>query len=293
MSPEVKNRVLQPKDIVVTGVPFDGNSSFRRGASLAPPRIREALWSDSANLWTETAVDLGRRGGWHWGEAVDCADQGTAMQQIEDHVRGLLGQGARVLSLGGDHSVTLPIMRAHGKVYADLTLVYLDAHPDLYDELDGNRESHACPCARIMEEGLVKRLVQVGIRTLTGHQREQAERFGVEIIEMREIERVEALDLRGPVYLSLDLDCLDPAFAPGVSHWEPGGLSTREVLKIMHQLGGELVGADIVEYNPERDTGGITGMVAAKFLKEILGRMLLGDEARASDSAAWNPQDRA
>ncbi len=282
MKPKAARRDIQPKDIVVIGIPFDCNASFRRGPSLAPPRILEALWSDSANLWTETAVDLARRVGWQLGDDVDCADPGTALQQIEDHVRALLGHGARVLSLGGDHSVTWPILRAYGQVFPDLTLIYLDAHPDLYDELDGNRDSHACPCARIMEEGLVKRLVQVGIRTLTGHQRQQAERFGVEIIEMREIERVEALDVQGPVYLSLDLDCLDPAFAPGVSHWEPGGLSTREVLKIIHRLGGELVGADIVEYNPERDPQGITGMVAAKFLKEILGRMLLEDDAQVA-----------
>jgi len=117
---------------------------------------------------------------------------------------------------------------------------------NLYDELDGNRHSHACPFARIMENNLVKRLVQVGVRTLTGHQRAQAKRFGVEIIEMREIDRVNQIMFNGAVYLSLDIDCLDPAFAPGVFHHEPGGMSTREVLKIIQNLKGKLVGADIV-----------------------------------------------
>ena len=131
------------------------------------------------------------------------------------------------------------------------------------------------PLQRIMEENLVSRLVQVGIRTLTGHQLEQAKRFGVEIVEMKGIEKTSEIKFDGPVYLSLDLDCLDPAFAPGVSHYEPGGMSTREVLRIIQNLKGVLVGADIVEYNPQCDVHGITGMVAAKLLKEIISRMLI------------------
>jgi len=110
---------------------------------------------------------------------------------------------------------------------------------------------------------------------LTGHQYEQAKRFGVEIIAMKDIEAFNEITFDGPVYLSLDMDCLDPAYAPGVSHHEPGGLSTREVLNIIQNFKGQLVGADIVEYNPERDIQGMTGMVAAKLLKEIIGRMML------------------
>jgi agmatinase len=197
-----------------------------------------------------------------------------AFAQIERTIGEFLEQKIRVIALGGDHSITYPIIRAYGKKYRDLNILQLDAHPDLYDELEGNRYSHACPFARIMEEQLVKRLVQVGVRTLTGHQRKQANRFGVEIIEMQEITRAETIAFTGPIYLSLDMDCLDPAFAPGVSHHEPGGMSTREVLRIIQNLKGKFVGADIVEYNPERDPQGMTGMVAGKFLKEILGRML-------------------
>jgi arginase len=266
--------VLSANEIAVVGVPFDRNSSFRRGAALAPRRIREALRSESANLWTESGVDLESASRWHMTGDVDCSDYRTAFTRIERHLRALLKHRARVISLGGDHSITYPLLRAYGQAYPDLTLIHLDAHPDLYRELDGNPYSHACPFARIMEEKLARRLVQVGIRTLTGHQREQARRFGVEMIEMREIHRVADLRVEGPFYLSLDLDCLDPAFAPGVSHYEPGGLSTREVLNIIHRLPGNLVGADIVEYNPERDPQGITAMVAGKLLKEILGRMV-------------------
>jgi len=158
--------------------------------------------------------------------------------------------------------------------FQNLNILQFDAHPDLYDELDGNRFSHACPFARIMEENLAERLVQVGIRTLTGHQHEQAKRFGVEIIEMKNFEAAKEIAFDGPVYISLDMDCLDPAFAPGVSHHEPGGMSSRDVLEIIQNLKGKLVGADIVEYNPKRDFQGMTGMVAGKLLKEIIGRML-------------------
>jgi len=272
------------EEIVVVGVPFDANSSFLRGSAAAPRRIREAFGCQSSNLWTETGVDLGDLKGWRMGDDVDCSDRAAAMEGIERHIAALLKQNARVISLGGDHSITAATIGAYGRAFGELTLVYVDAHPDLYDELDGNRDSHASSCARIMERNLVARLVQVGIRTLNGHQREQARRFGVEIIEMREIDKVGALEARGAVYLSVDLDCLDPAFAPGVSHHEPGGLATRDLLGMIHRLPGTLVGADIVEYNPSRDVNGMTAMVAGKLLKEILGRMA-GDALRLHNVA--------
>jgi agmatinase len=179
-----------------------------------------------------------------------------------------------VQSLGGDHAITYPIMRAYATKYGDLAVLHLDAHPDLYDEFEGNRSSHACPFARIMEEGLVKRLVQVGVRTMNPHQRAQARRFGVEVVEMRQYQPGLALELDGPLYVSIDLDVLDPAFAPGVSHHEPGGLSVREVLQLIQELRVPVVGADIVELNPHRDPVGCTAMVAAKLLKEITAVML-------------------
>jgi len=125
-----------------------------------------------------------------------------------------------------------------------------------------------------MEEGLADRLVQVGVRTMNLHQRQQAERFGIEVVEMKDWAPDRVPILHGPTYLSLDLDGLDPAYAPGVSHHEPGGLSTRDVIRIVHALPEELVGADIVEFNPSRDPVGTTAMVAAKFYKELVGHML-------------------
>jgi agmatinase len=266
---------LQPNTIAVLGIPFDENSSFLRGPALAPPRIQESFYSPSSNLWTENQIDLGANQAWRFIGSLEFAADEPAFKQIENTLDELLSRKVRVISLGGDHSIAYPILQAYAKAYPGLNVLQLDAHLDLYDEFDGNRHSHACPFARVMEEKLVKRLVQVGIRTMNGHQREQARRFGVEVLEMRDNFKLDTLKFDGPVYLSLDLDCLDPAFAPGVSHHEPGGLSTREVLTIIQNLPGNLVGADIVEYNPGRDPLGITGMVAAKLLKEILGRMLV------------------
>lgn len=271
---DIKTNDLRADTITVLGVPIDRNSSFRRGSSLAPARIREDFYSESSNLWTENQIDLGATQAWQFAGDLDISNDATEFWKIENAVGELLSRKVRVISLGGDHSITYPILRAFAENYRGLNVLHLDAHPDLYDELDGNRHSHACPFARVMEEKLVKRLVQVGIRTMNGHQQEQAQRFGIEIHEMKNDFELAALQFEGPVYLSLDMDCLDPAFAPGVSHHEPGGMSTREVLRIIQNVRGNLVGADIVEFNPERDLMGMTGMVAAKLLKEILARML-------------------
>jgi arginase len=184
--------------------------------------------------------------------------------------------------LGGDHSVTYPVLRAFAARHPMLTILHVDAHADLYHAFEGDRFSHACPFARIMEEGLAVRLVQVGIRTLTGHQREQVERFGVEVIDMRAWAAGARPFVDGAVYLSLDLDGLDPAFAPGVSHREPGGLTVREVVTLVQESEGELVGADVVEYNPRQDLGGVTAIVAAKLVREIAGRMLRDGAAAAT-----------
>lgn len=193
--------------------------------------------------------------------------------EIEDNVGALLDQGRRVISLGGDHSITYPVLRAYAKRYPDLSLLHVDAHSDLYDDYQDNPYSHASPFARIMEEGLVKRLVQVGIRTMTRHLREQAERFGVEVFEMKDWRDDQFIDFDSPVYLSFDVDGLDPAFAPGVSHPEPGGLSTRQALSLIQQTNANFVGADLVEFNPLVDVNGITARVCAKLLKEIAARM--------------------
>lgn len=257
------------------GIPFDGQSSYLRGAGDAPPKIREALRCDASNSWSELGVDLGIAGA--YGDAGDLAfAEKEAFEAIEAGVGALLDEGRRPVSLGGDHSITFPIVKAFARKYPQLTIFHFDAHPDLYDEFEGNRLSHACPFARIMEAGLAKRLVQVGIRTMVRHQREQAAKFGVEVVEMRGLPAYARLKAAGPVYVTFDMDVLDPAFAPGVSHREPGGISVREAIAHLHAIEGEIVGADVVEYNPVQDVAGVTATVAAKIVKEILGRMIVG-----------------
>ncbi|HUD68393.1 MAG TPA: agmatinase [Candidatus Sulfotelmatobacter sp.] len=257
------------------GIGFDSCSSYLRGAGAAPPMIREALGCSASNHWTETGVDLGGDGAYEDAGELAFDDQ-DAFSGIQAGVAKILEPGARPVVLGGDHSITYPVIKAFAQKYEDLTIFHFDAHPDLYDEFEGNRLSHACPFARIMEARLAKRLVQVGIRTMNRHQREQAHRFGVEVVEMRALPAYDRLKAAGPVYISFDMDVLDPAFAPGVSHRESGGMSVREVIAHLHAIRGEIVGADIVEYNPVQDLAGMTATVTAKILKEILGKMIVG-----------------
>ena len=268
-------KVYKPGTPVLVGVPFDANSSYLRGAAGAPAVIRSAFHSRSSNYWSELGVDLGAEGIYE--DAGDLQLRDDSFAQIESSVGGLMDRGLRPLSLGGDHSITFPLVRAVSKRVPDLTILHFDAHPDLYDDFENNRHSHASPFARIMEEKLAKRLLQIGIRTLNRHQREQAERFGVEIIEMRNVPALEKMKVQGPVYISFDMDVLDPAFAPGISHREPGGMSVREAITHLHAIKGHVVGADLVEFNPAQDVSNVTAMVAAKLVKELLGIMIRQD----------------
>jgi arginase len=268
-------KVYKPGTPVLVGVPFDANSSYLRGAAGAPAVIRSAFHSTSSNYWSELGVDLGAEGIYE--DAGDLQFGQDAFAEIESSVGELVDRGLRPLSLGGDHSITFPLVRAVSKRVPDLTILHFDAHPDLYDDFENNRHSHASPFARIMEEKLAKRLLQIGIRTLNRHQREQAERFGVEIIEMRNVPALDEMKVQGPVYISFDMDVLDPAFAPGISHREPGGMSVREAISHLHAIEGQIVGADLVEFNPAQDVSNVTAMVAAKLLKELLGIMIQQD----------------
>jgi len=266
---------LEPGQVALLGVPWDAHSSFLRGPALAPRQIRAALHSGAMNLCAESGHDLGADGRWRDGGdlSIPAGDE-AALATITGATSDILTRGGRLLALGGDHAVSFPLLRAYGEAHPGLSVLHLDAHPDLYDELDGDGLFHACPFARALEEGRIARLVQVGIRTLNPHQRAQARRFGVEVVEMRDWRPGMDLRLAGPLYLSLDLDALDPAFAPGVSHHEPGSFTTREVLGIIQLLPVPLVGADLVELNPVRDRSGITAALVAKLVKEILAQML-------------------
>ena len=257
----------------ILGIPFDDNSSFLKGTAGAPSEIRNVLHSGVGNWFTEDLMNLENHP-----KLEDVGDLTVTNypEDISNGVMKLLEQDAKVLSLGGDHSITFPVIQAYSGYYQDLNILHFDAHPDLYPEFEGNPYSHACPFSRILESGLVKRVVQIGIRAVTEKQRSQAKKFGVEQIGINTRPEDMVLEFDGPVYVSLDLDGIDPAFAPGVSHPEPGGLSVRDVLNILHSIKNPIVGADIVEYNPVRDTFNLTATVAVKLLKEIAGIMVNG-----------------
>jgi arginase len=219
-------RSLGLMSLVVLGIPWDANSSYLHGCAAGPEAIRSALHSGSGNNATEHGMsvvpELTDLGDLELQNAVGDLDANWAdADVITDAVDAQMAAGNRVISLGGDHAVTYPILRGVAK-----------------------------------------------------HSYEQADRFGVQMIGARQLDQFDASALDGPIYLTVDLDGLDPAVAPGVSHHEPGGLTVRELLDVIDALPGPIVGADIVELNPSRDLVDMTAMVGAKLLKEIAGRML-------------------
>ena len=260
--------------ISLLGIPHDDNSSFMKGAAEAPALIRRELHSDAYSQWSETGVDLGVEGRIvdHGDIAFDGASDPWDL--IEQNVGRAMEAGDPLICLGGDHAITHPIMRAVRRRHPSLTILHIDAHPDIYHAYQGNPRSHTSPFARIMEERLADRLIQVGLRTVNDHHREQFKRFGIETIEASRCGHRIPLDISTPIYLSMDIDALDPAFAPGVSHREPGGLSTRQVIDLIHSIDQPIVAADIVEFNPRCDISNVTAIVAAKLLKEIGGMMV-------------------
>ena len=265
----------KPPHISLLGIPWDENSSFMRGSAGAPALIRETLYSDSTNLWTESGFDLGDTG------IFDNLGDLPLSEPVDPHlITGAICELARKptvpLCLGGDHAVSYPIVRGIHRVHGPVDLLQFDAHPDLWECFNENRFSNACPFARIMEENLAERLVQIGIRTANAHQRRQAARFHVEMIEMNGLSSCQSrLEFTLPLYISFDIDVLDPAFAPGVSHPEPGGLSTREAVNLIRSVKApSIAGIDVVEYNPVRDSREITAYAAVKIIKELSAQVL-------------------
>lgn len=276
----------QKYDIAIIGIPFDEKSCYLKGAAKGPEAIRAASTGKAINPWTELNVNLE--------EDVVMRDLGNlevsrdfleVFSLIEKKILTILEKGAVPVILGGDHSISYPVVRAFSKKFKALDILHFDAHPDLYEELYGDRLSHACPFARIIEEGLIEELVQVGIRTATGEQRAKALKHGVRMIEMKDIEDIFHLDFSNPLYISFDMDALDPAFAPGVSHHEPGGLTTRQVVDIFHSLKAKIVGMDIVELNPDRDHSGITAAAVVKIIKEIAGKIAIQIKSKNKEAS--------
>ncbi len=260
----------------ILGIPYDLNSSFLRGPGYAPNRIRAMDTEGSANRFSENGSEI--IPGETYSDLGDLDFPSIEAEKVYHHIKtevnAQIQNGDKLLSIGGDHSVSFPIIEAHAEKYSGLNILHFDAHGDLYENFDGNPYSHASPFARLMETGKIASLTQVGLRTLNTHQIEQAKKYGVTQIEMRDLSDSFLNELSDPLYISLDIDVLDPAFAPGVSHHEPGGLSTRQLIDFLLKLPHKPIGADLVEYNPKRDLNDMTAMVGYKLMKELIEKMI-------------------
>ncbi len=262
--------------IKLIGIPYDDNSSYKKGSASAPSRIRLMDTEGSANRFCEHGVEIV--------EGENYIDLGDltfpdnnpewVYRKIKQTILNELTPRDKIISLGGDHSVSFPVIEAHTNMYKNLNVLHFDAHADLYHNFENNPFSHASPFARLMEKGILNSLTQVGVRTLNTHQKEQAKKYHVNIIEMKDFNMDFIIKLKDPLYISLDLDVLDPAFAPGISHHEPGGLTTRNLISIIQLIKVPIVGADIVELNPKRDVNNMTAMVAYKLFKELVSKMI-------------------
>ena len=247
---------------------LDKKSSFLQGPALAPPIIKNTLHDGSSNDFAENGINVLEL-------IQDAGDYGfEEYDLIEAHIADLHQSYDKLILLGGDHSISYPIVKAMNSKYGTFDVLHIDAHSDLYHSFEGDPYSHACPFARIMEAKLCNRLVQVGIRGLNPHQRTQIEKFNVECIEMRSMHKLQTVKFLRPLYLSIDLDGFDPAFAPGVSHQESGGLDPRTVINFIQDIDQPIIGADIVELNPHRDHANITASLAAKLVKEVASKMV-------------------
>jgi len=273
-------------DVAIVGIPYDGSTSYRSGTRLGPRAIREQsllLWGyhnvlKVAPFQKLNVIDFGDV------EVVPVDVQQTHLA-IEKTVEPIVASGTTVLALGGDHSITLPLLRAHARKYGPPAVIHFDSHPDTWNtEFGENRYSHGTPFRRAIEEGLIDTAayLQIGIRGPTAGPQDylDARQLGARMITLEEIiqsgipkviDEIRHRVGHRPVYLSLDIDVLDPAFAPGTGTPEVGGLSSRELLQILRGLQGlSWIGFDLVEVSPPFDHAGITAVLAANLAFEFL-----------------------
>ncbi|WP_101066145.1 agmatinase [Roseovarius salinarum] len=270
---------LSGVDVAVTGVPFDQAVTNRPGARLGPRAIREASalqvfdppygWAGFDPLSELSVVDYGDL-------AFDYANVPDFPGALTAHVRGILGAGAACIALGGDHYVSFPILRAHAETHGPLSLLQFDAHPDTWPDDDMHRIDHGTMFYKAVKAGLVDpaRSVQVGIRTVVD------DTLGVPIIDAREVHengaaataaRIREILGDAPVYVTFDIDCLDPAFAPGTGTPVWGGLSSAQAAILLRDIAGiNMVGGDVVEVSPPYDAGGATAVAGAHVAMELL-----------------------
>ncbi|MEZ9351899.1 agmatinase [Vibrio splendidus] len=276
--PLVQNPIDSDADVVVLGAPLDMATSGRPGARMGPDAIRRAsvnlAWEGKKFPWDfnvfehTSVIDVGDL-------VFDCGDAEDLTQRLEAAADAILSSGKTLLGLGGDHFITLPLLRAYGKKYGEMALIHFDAHTDTYSQ--GSRYDHGTMFYHAPNEGLIspEHSVQIGIRTeykQEGHgfnviNAMQANDMSVDEI----IAQVKGIVGDKPVYLTFDIDCLDPAFAPGTGTPVCGGLNSDKVLKIIRGLQGiNMVGMDVVEVSPAYDQSEITALAGATIALELL-----------------------
>jgi agmatinase len=278
-------------DVALLGIPYDGGTSYRPGARFGPRAVREQSslirsWHPVLKVHPFERLRVG-----------DCGDVDVIPISIEEtyaavsrRIDEVNAAGAVPLCVGGDHSVTLPILRSLARRHGPVGVVHFDAHPDTWDEYFGHKFFHGTPFRRAVEEGVVdpKRFIQIGIRgPLYGpedfafHDEHGIEAIRIEAVKehgvgwvARRLERLRG----GPLYCSFDIDAVDPAYAPATGTPEVGGLTSYEALSLVRGLAGlSLVGADIVEVAPPYDgPGQITALLAANLMFELVCQFALG-----------------
>lgn len=272
------SRDLRGVDVVVSGVPFDTATSNRPGARFGPRGIRAAstvmAWE---RHWPWTFDPFDHLAVIDYGDCdFDFGAPQSVPDDIEAHAEKILSAGCAMLTLGGDHFISYPLLKAHARQHGPLSLIHFDAHSDTWPDEEGARIDHGTMFWHAAKEGLVdpSRSVQIGLRTTNDdHQ-------GFEVLDARQVHRrgcaqiIEAIRARvgdNPVYLTFDIDCLDPAFAPGTGTPVCGGLSTAQALEILSGLRGiNLVGMDVVEVAPAYDHAEITALAASTLAMEML-----------------------
>jgi agmatinase len=279
-------------DVAILGAPFDGGTTFRTGARFGPAAIREASlllrpYNEALEIAPFASVQVADAGD----APANPIEVESGHRAIEEAARGLTREGGRVIGLGGDHSVSLPLIRAAAAEHGSLSLVHLDAHSDTWDSYFGFRYTHGTVFRRASEEGIVDAgaSVQIGLRGSLYAAGDMADNraLGFATVLARELDErgvkgaldVASARLRGPLYVTVDVDVLDPAFAPGTGTPEAGGLSSRELLAIVRGLSDlqlPVAGGDVVEVCPSYDPSGVTSLAAASVAYELVGLAALG-----------------
>jgi guanidinobutyrase len=274
-----------PLDVGVVGVPFDIGTSNRPGARFGPRGIRnESVLLRPYNMATRAAPFDSLRIADMGDVATNPYNLADSIARIEAHFDGLVAQGLRTVTMGGDHTIVLPILRAHVRKHGPVGLVHVDAHTDINDTMFGESIAHGTPFRRAMEEGLLDptRVVQIGVRG-TGYAADDfdwSRQQGFRVVQAEEcwhrslaplMDEVRTQIGSGPMYLSFDIDGLDPSFAAGTGTPEIGGLTIWQAIEIIRGCRGlSMVGCDLVEVAPAYDTTGTTSLVAANLLYEML-----------------------